>query len=309
MKENFSLRDNSEELFDIVRQQNKGLVIKEDTSHVRNIVSKAVFQGVNCYVKIGFADNMKNLFAFTNNQLSPQNFHLPKYLLKGQFTHLDIQFSYIAIKEVLGISLYNSKKFELVSDRVVDIVNEILEFPDLNLPRTEEHSNVLSTKEGQRQYKEQITNRLGEYYEESKYQYQKALERVIELLNMLIDSGKYQVGTVHGELNFHHIFTDSSDNIWIIDWERISQAYPYYYDLAEYIARVMVSVENGIELAERVIERVKIKDNAHLDTFKFCLYHRLLGTIWEKSNGEGELFIDNSNQEEIFYIIEGMEIG
>jgi hypothetical protein len=309
MKDNYSLRDNSEKLFDIVKQQNKDIVIREDFSHVRNIVRKAVFQGINCYVKIGFTDNMKNLFAFTNNQLSPQNFHLPQYLLKGEFTHSEISFSYIVVKEVPGTSLYHSKKFELVSNRIVDVVNEILEFPDLNLPRTEKHRSILLTKEGQGQYKEQITNRLSEYYENSKYQYQKVFDRAIGLLNTLIDSGKFQVGTVHGELNFHHIFTDPDDDIWLIDWERISQAYPYYYDLAEYIARVMVSVEGGIELAETMIEKVEIGDNAHLDTFKFCLYHRLLGTIWEKSDSEREMFIDSASEEEIFNIIEGIEIG
>lgn len=309
MKDNYSLRDNSEKLFDIVKQQNKDIVIREDFSHVRNIVRKAVFQGINCYVKIGFTDNMKNLFAFTNNQLSPQTFHLPEYLLKGDFTHSDIGFSYIVIKEVPGVSLYNSKKFELVSSKVVDIVNEILEFPDLNLPRTEEHRKVLSNPKGKKQYKEQIKKRLNEYYEDSKYQYGKVFDRATELLNMLIDSDKYQLRTVHGELNFHHIFTDDRGNIWIIDWERISQAYPYYYDLAEYIARLIVSVEDGIELAVTITDRVEIYDCAQLDTFKFCLYHRLLGTIWEKSDWEEELFIDGSYEKEILNIVESIEVG
>jgi thiamine kinase-like enzyme len=309
MQKEFSLRDNSEKLFNILKQQYKDLVLKEDSSHVRNVVRKADYQGVNSYVKIGFADNMKNLFAFTNNQLSPQSFHLPEYLLKGEFTHSDIQFSYIVIKEVPGASLYNSKKFELLSSRVVDIVNEILEFPDLNLPRTEEHKKVLSNQKGKTEYKEQITKRLSKYFENSKYQYQKVFDRAKELLSILIDSDKYQLGTVHGELNFHHIFTDDNDNIWIIDWERISQAYPYYYDLAEYIARLMVSVEYGIELAKTTIGTIKIKDNAHLDTFKFCLYHRLLGTIWEKSDREEDLFIDDSDGKEILNIVESIEVG
>jgi thiamine kinase-like enzyme len=307
MRENFSLKDNAEKLFNIVKKQNKNLVIKEDSSQVRNIVRKGVLEGIDCYVKIGFTNNMENLFAFTNHQLTPQNFNLPQYLLKRNFTYSNINFSYILIKEVPGISVYNSKRYEFVSDRIIDIVNEILEFPDLDLPRTNEYKKHLTTKEARLEYKKKIIHRLEKYYENSKFKYQNVYERATDLFNLLMNSDSYQLGTVHGEMNFHHIFIDSNDKIWIIDWERVSQAYLFYYDLAEYIARLIVSVENGTELAKTILNGVRMKDKSHLDTFKFCLYHRLLGTIWEKSDGE-ELFIDKSFEKKIITLIEDIKI-
>lgn len=208
--------------------------------------------------------------------------------------------AYIIEAAVEGSSLHEVNTFDTFSKVISDIIFEIDSLPELNLPRTERHLDVMKDVESRKKCEKELADAHKAWLEGASLKFNQMYAQSIELLNTLCENNKLELGTVHGEFNYHHILFDGDSNVWIIDWERASQAYPRFFDLAEYLGRLIVTVENGKELVFSVLKDFNDRNVEYSrQTLLFGIYNRILGTLWEVSQWEKAVLIGVGDEDEI----------
>lgn len=162
----------------------------------------------------------------------------------------------------------------------------------------------MADKEKRKERIENWTKLMTEWYEKATLKNKSVYFGVVQLLESFADEGNLELGTVHGEFNFHHILIDESGTVWIIDWERISQAYPRFFDLAEYIGRLIVTVEGGIEQADGILKALEGRKMKYSKgTMLFGIYNRILGALWEVSLGNSIPVIEEGDEDVIIRML------
>lgn len=266
-----------ETLFNIVTQKEPDLILGEKSDQVRNLVHKVSFKEQEAFLKVGLAENLENLLEFYNHKPEFTSFSIPEILSSGHFTTDEKKFIYSVETKVEGVSLNYSHDFSLMNERVVDIILEIDSFPDLRLKNSEERKKQLKNPEGYTFYKDKLNKMLLFWHDNSRLKYPMILKEATSILENI---DKMELGTAHGEFNFHHIFIDKGNNISIIDWERFSQTTLRYFDLQEYLGRLIV-FEGSLKDVEKIMTEFKSKTNFDVQSFKYSLLHRILGSLYE----------------------------
>lgn len=297
--ENF-LTANSDALFQIVKLKHTGLSIGADSSQIRNIVRKGQFNKCPCYVKIGRKDNLENAITFSQRCPPTAQFKIPICLVSGYFDYKNNELAYSVEVAVEGSSLYDNGEYKEFSQKVWAIVLEIDSIPELNLPRTKKHLEAMKSSDSREDRKKELAGSHKMWLEGGAIRFNTMYRESVSLLEILMDGNLLELGFVHGEFNFHHILFDSMGGIWIIDWERASGAYPRFFDLAEYLARLIVTVYGGIELASSILARLNdMSLEFSRETLLFSIYNRILGTLWEVSQRKQKPFIKINQEVEV----------
>lgn len=272
-----SIVTDREALFDIVTKNEPDLILGEKSDQIRNLVHKATFKGKEVFLKIGLAENLENLLEFYNHNPKFTSFCIPEILSSGHFTNGEKKFVYSIETKVAGVSLNNSHDFNLLNEKVVDIIMEIDSLPNFMLLNSEERKKQLKNPEGYIYYRDKLNKMLLFWYKNSRLKYPTILKEATSILENI---DKMEWGTAHGEFNFHHIFIDNGNNISIIDWERFSQTTLRYFDLQEYLGRLIV-FEGQFKDVEKIMSEFKSKTNFDGQSFKYSLFHRILGSLYE----------------------------
>jgi len=295
---------NREDLFGTVTRMEPNLILGEKSDQIRNLVHKAKFEGQDSFVKIGLRDNLGRQLKFYQNSPIFKSFQTPELLSSGEVEFEGREFIYLIEKQIQGESLYATRKFDLVNDKIVDIVLEIDLYPDTNLEITERKKRFKDADE-LKKYKNKQSEMLSVWYEKSQIKYStifKSLILTIENTGVDVD---FPLGPVHGELNAHHIFSDNKDNISIIDWETFYCAGLRFYDLQEYLGRLLV-FEGQFENIQTIIKKFHSKQEFDQEFFKYGFYQKIMGSLYEASEDNIVSKISQSQEGEIIDFVENL---
>lgn len=291
-----------EDLFGVVTKMEPNLILAEKSDQIRNLVHKAKFEGQDSFVKIGLRDNLGRQLKFYQNAPSFKSFQTPKLLSSGELEFEGREFIYLIEKQIQGESLYATRKFDLINDKIVDIVIEIDHYPDTNLEIPERKKRFKDADE-LKKYKNRQSEMLSTWYEKSLIKYSTILNSVILTIENTEVGVDYPLGPVHGELNTHHIFSDNKDNISIIDWETFYCAGLRFYDLQEYLGRLLV-FEGQFENIQTIMKKFQNKQEFDHEFFKYGFFQKILGSIYEASADSITPKISQNQEKEIVDFVE-----
>lgn len=290
-------------LFNMVIEREPNLIIGGKNDQIRNLVHKAIYNDEDSFVKVGLRENLVGQIKFYQNAPKFQNFHIPTLQKHGEFEFEGKGYLYIIENQVKGESLHVTKNFKLINKKVVDIIVEIDHYPDIKneiLIRKEK----INDPETLLKFKKGLNMTLSTWYDGSKIQYSTIFNKVLTAIEEIVSGDHLPLGPVHGEFNSHHIFSDKNDKISIIDWETFYCAGPRFYDLQEYLGRLLV-FEGDFESAQEIITKFKTIQHFDKGFFKSGLYQKILGSLYE-SNTDGITPKINQEQEgEIVDFVEG----
>lgn len=281
-------------LFNMVIEREPNLIIGRESDQIRNLVHKAKYNDEDSFVKVGLRENLVGQIKFYQSAPKFQNFHIPILQKHGEFEFEGKGYIYIIEKQVKGDSLCVTKNFKLVNEEVVDIIVEIDHYPDINneiLIRKEK----ITDPETLIKFKKGLSATLSTWYDGSRIHYSTIFNKVLTAIEEIEGGDDLPLGPVHGEFNSHHIFSDKNGNISIIDWETFYCAGPRFYDLQEYLSRLLV-FEGDFESAQEIITKFKTKQQFDKGFFKSGLYQKILGSLYE-SNTDGITPKINQDQE------------
>lgn len=228
---------------------------------------------------------------------------------------LDEDIEYIVTQEVDGqkLSLADHNEFEYTNSKILEIVKEIdsLELksnlsilPNNSLNPTKEFLEAMKLKQ------EQL---LTTWISNSQLKYSEIYNFAISKLKSFTLGSPFESGASHGELNFNHIFIEEipkiknqtfimpqskkisfevkinsvspaipiqEPSITIIDWGKFSFLRFRYFDLAEYLARILIE-KNMLDDFILILDQFKANFEFDEDTFMYSLMHSIIGTIYE----------------------------
>ncbi|MBI2414899.1 hypothetical protein HYV31_03660 [candidate division WWE3 bacterium] len=280
-------------LFDVVLKLEPSLVLGSNNDQVRNLVKQSTFGGIASFTKIGLAENLRNSIEFQKKAPKFKSFTIPEILSSAEFNFQDLELIYTVEREVQGESLYKSRNFDLIDKNLIAIQLEIDSIADLGLNDTIARKNKLATPDGYTFFKNKLNNLLKFWYDNSTIKFENVLKRSVILLDQI---QTIELGNAHGEFNFHHIFSDSvSGSISIIDWERFSQATIRFFDIQEYIGRVLV-FDNDFDRAFNIMSKFRSVISFDKIAFEYSLWHRILGSIYEGTEDKIPLVLQESDE-------------
>jgi len=194
----------------------------------------------------------------------------------------------------LGFELRSgSENVQSWIERFVDVVNEIDSLPDLDLPRTKEKAEVdfseliiKNTKLWGTGVQDLVKSKKLKMPEKG---FRSCIDDVVGKVTQYFSENKVVVGTVHGELIPDHIIFDtSSDKLYLINFTRLCQHYPRFFDIGKmygWILAVLGDVDGAKDFWDQSTKRLKLSE---IEALKMMTNELILGSLHNHLDREGK---------------------